>query len=142
MKRILESGRIRSVTAGILALIVYGGWAYYVNSPYGVSAGIRAASVQGGYSLVLTLSTTLLMEGLYHSLQSIRPGGGNLVLTVLLTSAVTFTTAWVINRGFGTPRIFMTILPGFLIGTAYTIAYVFALHKLHGNSARQREHQC
>ncbi len=131
MNRMLRSGTFRSLAAGILALLVYGGWAYYINSGYGVATGFRAATVQGSYSMALTLSTTLLMEGLYRSLQSPDSMRG-LLLTILLTCLMTFSTAFLINWIFGTPRILLTILPGFLIGTVYTISYVYALHRLQG----------
>ena len=89
---------------------------------------MRAGLIQGSYSLVLTLSTTLLMEYLLTSFQSVK---GQAVLTILITSVITFVTAFAIHWLFGTPEILMTIAPGFFIGALYTVFYVFSVNRLN-----------
>ena len=122
------SGLLRSITAGLAGFVVYGSWAYYINLTHGFEIGMRAGLVQGSYSLVLTLSTTLLMEYLLTSFQSVK---GQAVLTILITSVITFVTAFAIHRLFGTPEILMTIAPGFFIGALYTVFYVFSVNRLN-----------
>jgi len=128
MRRLLDSGLLRSIAAGLAGFIVYGSWAYYINSTHGFEIGMRAGLVQGSYSLVLTLSTTLLMEYLLTSFQSIK---GQTVFTILVTSVITFVTAYAIHWLFGTPEILLTIAPGFFIGVLYTIFYVLSVNRLN-----------
>ena len=107
--------------------MVYGGWAFFINSEYGTQAGIKAALVQGSYSFVLTLCTTLIMEFLWEALQTFpRPA----MATIVITNTFTFITAYSINWIFDTPAILLTILPGFTIGIAFTSVYIFSLRKL------------
>jgi hypothetical protein len=128
MRRLLNSGTLRGIAAGTLGFIVYGGWAFYVNSQHGIAVGFKAGFVQGTYSFALTLSTTMLMEFLWTSLQNTRRP---YFLTLSITNTITFTTAYLINWVFGTPEILLTILPGFLIGIGYTAFYLFSLSKLN-----------
>ncbi len=114
----------RSVLAGIAGFVVYGGWAYFVNQPYGTDMGLMAGFTQGSYSFVLTLSTTFLME---HLLLLLAEVPAKRVLTVCATSVITLGTAWLIHFFVGTPEVWLTILPGFAIGTIYTISYVMAI---------------
>jgi hypothetical protein len=127
VKLLLQSTTFRSIASGIAGLIVYGGWAFFVNSEYGTQAGMKAALVQGSYSFVLTLCTTLIMEFLWQALQTVpRP----VMATIVITNSFTFITAYSINWIFGTPAILLTILPGFTIGIAFTSVYVISLLKL------------
>lgn len=129
MRRLLDSRALRGIAAGILGFIVYGGWAFYVNSQHGIAVGFKAGFVQGTYSFALTLSTTLLMEFLLPRLQNAR---GPYFLTLFFTNSITFATAYLINWVFGTPEILLTIFPGFLVGIVYTAVYLFSLSKLTG----------
>jgi hypothetical protein len=131
MRLLLDSRTLRGIAVGILGFIVYGGWAFYVNSQHGVAVGLKAGFVQGTYSFALTLSTTLLMEFLWTSLQTTR---GRYFLTLSTTNTLTFATAYLVNRVFLTPEILPTIIPGFLIGIVYTAFYLFSLRKLNNLS--------
>jgi hypothetical protein len=128
MRRLLGSRTLRGIAAGCLGFIIYGGWAFYINSQHGVAVGLKAGFVQGTYSFALTLSTTLLMEFLWTSLQNMR---GRYFLTLSITNALTFATAYLINWVFLTPEILPTIIPGFLIGIVYTAFYLFSLRELN-----------
>ena len=128
VRRLLDSRTLRGIAAGILGFIAYGGWAFYVNSQHGVAAGLKAGFVQGTYSFALTLSTTLLMEFLWTSLQNTK---GTYFLTLSITNSLTFATAYLINWVFLTPEILATIIPGFLIGIVYTAFYLSSLRKLN-----------
>jgi hypothetical protein len=122
-----DSGIARSIIAGLAGFVAYGGWAYHVNAEYGLATGIRSGLVQGGYSFVLTLSTTLLMEQLLVSLSNIK---GQIVITILTTCLITFSTAYLTHWLAKTPEILLTIAPGFLIGAGYTVIYVYSLSTL------------
>ena len=112
--------------------MVYGGWAYFVNQSHGQQAGINAGLTQGSYSFVLTLSTTFLMEHLMLMLAEVR---GRKLITIGVTSAITLGIAYLIHWLMGTPEIWLTILPGFAIGTAYTVTYVMAISSVNKHHA-------
>ncbi|MEM1435282.1 MAG: hypothetical protein AAGG11_14575 [Pseudomonadota bacterium] len=117
----------RSLGAAVAGFLVYGGWAYYVNADHGQSIGMRSGLLQGSYSFVLTLVTTLLMERLYRTFAA---GQHPVVLTVIVTGVLLFTIPCVIHGLAGTPEILMTVLPGFLIGMVYTTVYTMSLSRL------------
>jgi hypothetical protein len=127
-RRLLDFRMLRAIAAGILGFIVYGGWAFYVNSKHGVAVGLKAGFVQGTYSFALTLSTALFMEFLWTSLQNTRE---RYFLTLSITNSLTFATAYLVNWVFLTPEILPTIIPGFLIGIIYSAFYLFSLRKLN-----------
>lgn len=116
----------RSFLAGFAGLIVYGGWAVYANASHGDTVALRAGVVQGSYSLLLTFVMTLATEGLYRALSLVYGGLYWLMMIVCLSL---FTTAYGIHYLVGTPEILMTILPGFVIGSIYTLVYVLGLKR-------------
>jgi len=117
----------RSVISGIAGFLVYGGWAFWINSSHGTAMGISAGILQGSYSFVLTLTTTLVMEYLMATLKGIPFRG---VLTVVLVSAITLSVAYSLQWLNGTPEILFTILPGFFIGAVYCAVYVAGLQAI------------
>lgn len=118
----------RSLISAIAALLGYGGWAYLVNSMHGESAAFKAACVQGGYSFTLTFVVTMLIEGLYRSLNRVLLNGRTAqAVTVIATCAILFSTSWWINAMAGTPEIFSTVILGYVIGAIYTTSYVAGL---------------
>ncbi len=127
LSRLKTSETARSLIAGLAGFLVYGGWAWYVNAAHSAEAGMRAGLLQGTYSLILTFSTTLLMERVYAMLKT---RNGAVALTTAMTSVLLFITAAGIHMIAATPEILMTILPGWVIGTIYTAVYVISLHRL------------
>ena len=59
MRRLLDSGLLRSIAAGLAGFIVYGSWAYYINLPHGFEIGMRAGLVQATRSVAATTILTL-----------------------------------------------------------------------------------
>lgn len=118
------AGLVRSLGAGIAGFLAYGAWAFWVNMDHSMATGIRAGLVQGTYSLVLTFCTTYLMEFL---LGRLRSTGHEVILTIVITMGLLFGVAWTINWLARIPEILMTILPGFVIGSVYTVVYVTAV---------------
>ena len=113
---------LRSGLAGLAGFAVYGAWAYYANSDHGTMVAMRSGLVQGGYSLLLTFVMTLVTEFMFARL-------GSLWLTSATVSVILFLSAYTIHMLVGTPEILMTILPGYVIGTIYTIVYVVGLRR-------------
>lgn len=129
--RFSSGSSTRALVSAVLGFITYGTWAYFVNVNHGGPAvGWRSGIVQGGYSFLLTLSSAYLMEFVYGRLQGTAIRMLAWILTLLLTMAVLFVTAFSINWAAGTPRILMTILPGFIIGSVYSLFYLLNLRRL------------
>ena len=120
---------MRSFLAGLAGFVAYGGWAFYANSSHGDMIALRSGVVQGSYSFVLTFVMTIVTEWLFTKLY-----GKLLWLPTLMVivCSVLFTTAYTINMIAGTPEILMTIFPGFVIGSIYTLIYVIGLSKKAG----------
>jgi hypothetical protein len=62
--------------------IAYGGWGFWVNMSHGIEMGTTAGLIQGSYSVVLTLSMTMVMESLMRMLAGTRTRQVVTVLTV------------------------------------------------------------
>ncbi len=120
-----RSGWIRGLVAALLAFLGYGGWAFYINSGYSQWVALRSGMVQGGYSFLLTLTTTAMIELLYRCFRLWRYRAW---LTFAVTTVFLSATAYAIHHALGTPEILSTILPGFVIGSVYSGFYIRALH--------------
>jgi len=117
----------RSFMAGMLAACAYGAWAYLVNREAGPEVAALAAAVQGGYSFLLTLSLTYLLDVLLLRLgRSLRAVVAALTLAVTLLFVVAFVLQWLA----ATPNIIATILPGWVIGSAYASVYALGFDML------------
>lgn len=120
----------RSLISAAAGFIGYGFWAVLMNFEHGLPAGLKAGFVQGSYSFFLTLTMTLLIEGsfkrAYKTTKSIL---WSTVLTIVFICSLVFGGSWWINAAAGTPNILNTVLPGYIIGGAYSISYVFGLAK-------------
>ena len=121
-----SSPLLRSTVAGIAGFAVYGTWAVYVNASHGMAVAMRSGLVQGTYSFILTLLVTLMTEWLFSKIGSMRFGPA---VTVGIVCSMLFATAYAIHMLVSTPEILMTILPGFVIGSLYTSAYVLGLRR-------------
>jgi len=124
---LIHSRILRGLLAAAAGFFAYGGWAYYINHSHGSSAALKALFTQGSYSFTLTLITAFIMEWLFQL--SSKPIT-RFCLTFFITSLLLYSTAWGINFWAGTPEILLTILPGAVIGTFYTLSYTLTLFKL------------
>ena len=118
----------RSLVVALAAFFFYGAWAYWVNLSHGVSPALRAACVQGSYSLLLTFTITMLTEYIY--LFFCRLLDNSLLInwaTIVFVCTCVFSTSWWVNAMAGTPEIFRTVILGYLIGGTYTVLYVYGL---------------
>lgn len=125
--RFTNNSFTRSIVSGLLGFLAYGGWACYANYDYGLEVATKAAFTQGSYSFIVTLVMTLFMEALFRLIANPTL---RFCVTFFGTCAVLYTTSWGVNALMGTPEIFMTILPGIIIGTAYTFGYTLSLSRL------------
>ena len=122
----LAPSLIRSIGAGLAGFAAYGGWAVFANWSHGETIALKSGLVQGSYSFLLTLSMTLVTEWLHKLAIELTY---RIPLLMLSICSVLFCTAYGINYAAATPEILMTIVPGFIIGSTYTLIYILGLEK-------------
>ena len=122
----LNTPFMRSLLAGLAGFIGYGGWAWYANLDHGDFIAMRSGLVQGSYSLLLTFLMTLVTETVYAKCHRLP---GAVPVTTLMISVILFVSAYTIHMFVGTPEILMTIMPGWVIGTIYTLVYILGLKR-------------
>lgn len=118
----------RSLISAAAGFVFYGAWAFWVNAVHGSMVALRAACVQGGYSFVLTLCMTVLLEGMFRF--NSRVFNRRHIInwsTIILCCAVIFSGSWAVNAVAGTPEIFQTVILGYVVGGIYSASYVFSL---------------
>lgn len=120
------SSRNHSLISGVAGFMGYGGWAYYANYIHGVLVGFKAAMVQGSYSFALTFTMTMLMQRMFCLFDEPFK---RFSVTFFGTCLILYFTSWFVNYLAGTPEIWMTVLPGYIIGTVMTFFYTVFLYK-------------
>lgn len=127
---LLLNPRFAKYIFAVAALIGYGGWAVYSNIMDGSKSSMiiawRAGCIQGVYSAILTLVNMLMLEFSYRRFFS---GYTPLLARVYAVASVMFAQYLLIvpiHIVNGTPNIFLTLLPGIVIGSLFSYAYVSA----------------
>jgi len=122
--------RFAKYVFAVAAFTGYGSWAVYSNVMDGSEASMiiawRAGFIQGVYSAILTLANMLMLEFSYRRFFSgyaPRPARLYAVASVMFAQYFLIVPIHVIN---GTPNIFLTLLPGIIIGSVFSYVYVSA----------------
>ena len=121
--------RAKPYLIALIAVIGYGGWAYYSNAMVDTTIAIRAACIQGGYSGLLTLFNVLILEALFRKLDPHLPCNANMALTLLIATTLQYAIIIPVHWLNQTPNILTTLLPGFVIGTLFSAAYLLSLKR-------------
>ncbi len=116
----------------LIAMLGYGGWAFYSNSPANgdielQEIAFRAGIIQGGYSGILTLTNIILLEAVLKHLNNHLTVNFNMIATLIVASAVQYAIIIPVHLANDTPNILITLLPGFIIGTAFSVAYLLSI---------------
>lgn len=114
----VRSGAVYRVVSGVLAFLLWGGWALYVNLEFGEDIALKACLTQGTASFVITLFMVRSVEWLFGRLP---PGTLQMTIPSVLTVSFTGSCLALTHWFMGTPRIFATIAP------ALTVAFLFCL---------------
>lgn len=130
--RWLASPALRSAFSALVALVFYGAWAAWANRMHDPAMMLRASATQGLYSAAVTLAMTSMVEGLFRGrahrwLRLLRAVGVTVVLLVATSTAV----HWLV----GTEEILMTILPSWIFGSLYALAYALGLLRTEAGGA-------
>ncbi len=130
--QLAASPRARAAVAASVAFLFYAVWAAWANRMHDPASIWTAAITQGAYSALVTLLMTSLVELLFRGRGRIRwrllrCSGATIAILVVSSVAV----HWIA----GTAEILMTVLPSWLFGSLYAVAYGLGLAKAEtGNS--------
>ena len=125
MNKLSPTARI--LISAMAAFLGYGGWTLYVNSDGDPMSAMKYALCYGGYSFIMTLITSGLLEFLYRRLAH-QPKGP--MVAGVITCLLLYAGAWAVNFAAGTPNILLTILPGMAFSTVFVISYLLTLAKI------------
>ncbi len=113
----------KSVVLGLLAFVLYGGWALYSNLEYGGWIASVAGITQGGMSFLITTLLSSLMMYLFEKGRTVVE---KFLYAVIGTNVITLPGMCLAHYMVGTPNIVQTILPSAIIGFFFTLFYTTA----------------
>lgn len=112
--------------SAILAFLLWGSWAYYVNFSVSIKNGVISGLAQGTVSLVLTFFVISLTTTLYNFFD------GKLKKNILTPIIVVFllqTLLVSIHSLIGTPNILKTTIPPLFVALFFCAYTTFKLYK-------------
>ncbi|MDO6763226.1 hypothetical protein [Agarivorans sp. 1_MG-2023] len=104
----------------LLAALVYGAWAAFVNSEHGNAVALKAGLVQGSYAFVSTWLISFIAKWMllrWGFSQTVRWSAMSVSWLVMLAIPV------VLHTWQKTPDLVEAILPGLAIGSLYLWSY-------------------
>lgn len=102
--------------AALLALLAYGGWSALCNAAFGTTSMLLAFAIQGGYAFASTLLLGRIAKRLMQTLgTSPHAHTMTFLICLILMCAIPLS----LHRLAGTPEIFISLLPGLIIGSLY-----------------------
>lgn len=111
-----------------MAAVVFGGWAAFVNSEYGLYVLLRTGLGQGLYALFSTWIVSKTAADVY------RFAGGKwrgFFVGFVASFLIMVSIPLVIHYILGTPEIIAAILPGIIWGSGYIATFLWVLSKDH-----------
>lgn len=112
--------------APLMAAVVFGGWAAYVNSEYGLFVLLRTGLGQGLYALFSTWIVSRTAADVYAF------AGGKwrgFVAAFVASFLIMISIPLAIHHFLGTPEIIAAILPGIVWGSGYLATFLWVLSK-------------
>ena len=104
-----KTRRLYNWSSALLAFGLWGGWAFYINRPAGLSTGFTSGVAQGTVSMLMTFVMIRAVTGIFSRLTNRYL---QLVLPTLITVGSAASLLVLVHALVGTPNIFWTILPG------------------------------
>jgi len=124
MKEIRQAGtdaktsRLYDWGAALLAFVVWGGWAFYVNQPAGLTVGVTSGTAQGTVSMLMTL---VMIKAVTFIFRCMRNRLLQLTLPTILTVGAAAGFLIGVHSQVGTPNIFWTILPSLSMAVPFCV---------------------
>lgn len=122
-----RTSRFFNLLSALLAFLLWGGWAFYVNGKTDVTKGIISGFTQGIASFVITLLMVRLVAWFFNHLPN---NFLQLPLAALFSVSVTGTYLVGIHLFVGTPEIFYTIAPALTVGFGFCWVTAYKLRKV------------
>ncbi|MEM1439199.1 MAG: hypothetical protein AAGF61_09495 [Pseudomonadota bacterium] len=115
---------LRALAAATVAFVFYAIWGAWVNRSHGAESMLLAGLTQGIYSALVTLAMTSVIELFFAGAGAVRT---RQFRCVTVTIGLLFVSSVLVHVVAGTAEIVMTVLPSWVFGTAYAIAYAHGL---------------
>jgi len=136
MDQYVRTSRYFNGLSAVFAFLLWGGWAWHINSQTSTQSGIVAGLTQGTSSFLITLfmvhTITLLFHRFHHPfIKVLLPA----VIVVCSTSLFLYT----VHLVMGTPRILATILPAITVAFSFCLFTSFKLLRIHQQRSSQYE---
>ena len=118
------TSRLYNWSAALFSFVVWGGWAFFVNRPTGLSTGLISGVAQGLASAAMSFVMIRAVTAIFRRLNN---RVAQLVVPTVITVGAAAGFLVVVHSLVGTPEIFWTILPGlsggvpFCAFTSYTL---------------------
>lgn len=132
----IQWGWLINLLNASLAFLIYGGWAAFVNSEYGLAVLIRSGLGQGVYAFFSTwMVTAVARKVLFHYGSNWR----GFALSFLASFFIMLACPLTVHAILQTPEVIQAILPGLIWGSFY-IAFVIKISSKSGTLAPADEH--
>jgi len=105
-------------SSALMAFIIWGAWAFYVNNTSTHEARVLSGLTQGTASLIITLLIVSLTTKIFNALPD---NALRLVFAPLVTMCITGTGLILVHSLVSTPKIIYTVAP------AISVAFLFAV---------------
>ena len=118
---------VYKIGSALLAFLLWGGWAWYVNGADDDWHTLLTALAQGTSSFLITLVLVALVTRLYHVFE--HPVA-RLWLPTLVTVALSVSMLILVHLWVETDKLFFTILPPSTVAFLFCMFTTFKLQKL------------
>ncbi|MEL6948661.1 MAG: hypothetical protein AAGM16_00875 [Pseudomonadota bacterium] len=115
---------LRAAGAAAVAFAFYAIWGAWANRSHGFDSMVLAGLTQGIYSALVTLAMTSVIEFLFAGAGAVRT---RQFRCVAITVGLLLVSSVLVHVVAGTAELIMTVLPSWVFGTAYVIAYAHGL---------------
>ncbi len=128
MKHTIRTSRQFSLISAFLAFVLWGCWAYHVNSAHSVQSGVISAFTQGTASFTITFLMVRAVTFLFHWFQNPM---ARIILPAMIVVSISCLCLVNVHTMMGTPRVFYTIMPGLTVAFCFCLVTSFKLHFLY-----------
>jgi hypothetical protein len=136
MKHNIRTSWLFNLISAFLAFVLWGSWAYYVNSSNSVQSGVISALTQGTASFTITFIMVRAVTFLFHWFQN---PVAKIVLPAMIVVSISCLCLVNVHTMMGTPRVFYTIIPGLTVAFCFCLVTSFKLHYLYQQKIKQYE---
>ncbi len=120
--------RLFVLSSAFFAFVVWGGWAFYINSSPNPTTSIKAGIIQGSASFIITL---LMVRSVAWLFTQWPKSHLQLWLPALITVGFTGTCLVSIHYVAGTPHIFHTVAPPLSVAFMFCLLTTYKLRKIN-----------